>query len=295
MTGAARRWEVSPQELRRIAEARQRPLGARGALVVLLRNPGLLPELARIVGSSVRASIFANNSLTSLLDASRARVVAPDVASGVGWYDQAPFLEALTPQLRPDRRALELGCGAGRISRHVAPLVSELVCTDRSRAMIGEARENLSACANVQVATTDGFALTEFRDATFDVVFGQGVVGYLGPNELLALLDEVRRVLVIGGVCVFNFLTIDDPDEARAHLRIVRGMARRRRFSGAVDCAYTRGHLEALYRAAGLDVVGTSTGSGGEDTRGRLVLTASRPPAESGVHGGAAASGTEGG
>ncbi len=245
--------------------------------MVLLRNPGLIPELARIVSGSVRDSILADNSLISLVDASRARAVVPDAATGVGWYDEEPFLDALTPHLSLDSDVLELGCGAGRISRHVAPLVSQLVCTDRSRSMTDEARENLSAHANVRVATTDGFALTEFPDATFDLVFAQGVLGYLGPNELLGLLDEVRRVLVTGGVCVFNFFTIDRPDDARAHLEIIRQMARRRRRSGSVDCAYTRAHLEALYRVAGLDLDGASAESADEPTRGRIVVTASRP------------------
>jgi len=277
MTGRARRWDVSPEELERMAAARRGTLSARAALMLLLRRPDLVAEGVRLVGGSVRASIFANNSLVSLLDGARAREAVPDAATGVGWYDERPFLDALTPHLSTAGRVLELGCGAGRISRHVAPLISELVCTDQSRAMVAEARQNLSALTNVRVATTDGFTLAEFPDTTFDVVFGQGVLGYLGANQLLGLLDEVHRVLVRRGVCVFNFFTIDDVRDARDHLATVRRLARRRRTHGGVDCAYTRGQIEALYEAVGLRTLPSGAGTAAEPVRrGRLVVTARR-------------------
>lgn len=273
MTGPPRRWEVSPEELERMSAARSGSLSARSALVLLGRFPHLIPEVARIVGGSVRSGIFANNALVSLLDGARARQAVPDAATGVGWYDERPFLDALTPHLSRDARVLELGCGAGRISRHVAPLVGELVCTDPSRAMVAEASENLSTFANVRVAVTDGFSLHELDDAAFGVVFGQGVLGYLGPNQLLGLLDEIHRVLIPCGVSVFNFFTIDDPRDARNHLAAVRQQARRRHHHGGIDCAYTRGQIEALHVVAGLH---PSQAADGEPSQGRIVISAAR-------------------
>jgi SAM-dependent methyltransferase len=274
MSRTANRWEVSQRELEQIAEVRRRPLEPRAVLMLLLRRPELIPEVLRIIVSSGQAAVFANNSLISLLDAARAQTAVPDAAVGVGWYDEQPFLEALTPLVTTTSRVLELGCGGGRISRHVAPLASELVCTDQSRLMVFEARANLSVLSNVRVETTDGFALSEFADASFDIVFGQGVLGYLAPNHLLGLLDEVRRVLVAGGMCVFNYFTIDRPGDAQHHLSAVRGMARRRRLWGSVDVGYTRAQLDALYRVVGLEPLGTSTGSEGPGRGGRLVLVA---------------------
>lgn len=277
MTSCSRRWEVSPEEQERIDAARRASFGAREAIVVLLRRPGLIGEVARTVIDTVRASIFANNSLASLLDAARARAVVSDAATGVGWYDERPFFDALMPYLSTDARVLELGCGAGRISRHVAPLVSELVCTDRSRMMVDEATENLASFANARAATTDGFSLSEFPDARFDAVFGQGVLGYVEPNQLLGLLDEVHRVLVCGGRCVFNFFTIDDASNARDQLVAVRRMARRRRFSGGLNYPYTRAYIEALYGVVGLEVVHAPGENGAVAGRSRQVVTALRP------------------
>ncbi|MGH2858963.1 MAG: class I SAM-dependent methyltransferase [Solirubrobacteraceae bacterium] len=271
-----RRWDLSDEELRRVSAARSGGIGGRAAVALLARNPRLAAELVRVAGSAVRTGVFGNNSLSSLLGAERARRAVPDAATGVGWYDERPFLAALTPWLRDGSVVLELGCGAGRISRHVAPLVAELVCTDISPTMVAEARENLAAHANVRAQLTDGYALPEFDDERFHVAYGQGVLGYMAPNQLLALLDEVRRVLRPGGVSVFNFFTIDRPEDARHHLEVVLAQARRRRPHGGIDEAYTRAQLEAMHATVGLEVVTSADGDGGKPAMDRIVLVGRR-------------------
>ncbi|MHB1569651.1 MAG: class I SAM-dependent methyltransferase [Solirubrobacteraceae bacterium] len=246
-----RRWELSAQELHRIAEARA-SFGTVAALRLVAANPRLAREFVRVAATALRAGVLGSNSLISLLGAERARTVVPDAATGVDWFDAGPFIDALSPWLGGARDALELGCGAGRISRQVAPAVRELVCTDVSPMMIAEARDNLRSFANVRAQTTDGFTLSEFGDGAYDVVFGQGVLGYLPPNQLLGLLGEVARVLRPGGVSVFNFSCVDDPQQAREHLATVIRAARARRLHGAIDEAYTRRYLEDLHELAGL-------------------------------------------
>ncbi len=271
----ARRWEVSEAELERMVVARSGSLGPRAALLLLARSPHLIPDVVRVLWGGVRGTIFANNSLVSILDAERGRRAVPDAATGVGWYDEQPFIDVLAPHLRREVTALELGCGGGRISRRVAPLVAELVCTDVLASMVAEASENLAPYANVRVARTNGVALHEFEERSFDLVFAQGVLGYLDPNPLLAMLDEVARVLRPGGVCVFNFSTIDDPQDARWHLETLREQARRGRFSAATDRAYTRAQLVATYEAAGLQVLpAADTSAPGP---GRVVIAGRRP------------------
>jgi SAM-dependent methyltransferase len=282
MARAPRRFDLSEQELEQIAAARAGRLGMRGALRLLARDPRLLGEVARVAGEALRSGLFASNSLSSLLGAERARLVVADAATGVGWYDERPFLAALSPFCSPSARALELGCGAGRISRHVAPLVGELVCTDVSGAMVDEARANLRPYANATVRRTDGYALGEFSAGSFDLCFGQGVLGYLAPNQLLGLLGEIARVLAPGGVSVFNFFTIDDPRDGAAHLATVLEQARKRRPHGGIDQAYTRAQLQAMHELAGLAVARPDRGGGeGESegeavARGRIVVVARR-------------------
>lgn len=263
---APRRFELSAEELGRIAAARAGRLGTVGALRLLARDVRLVGEVARVAWEALRTGLFASNSLSSLLGAERARLVVADAATGVGWYDERPFLAALTPWCASSARALELGCGAGRISRHVAPLVGELVCTDVSAAMVAEARANLRSHTNTTVARTDGYTLGEFAGESFDLAFGQGVLGYLPPNQLLALLGEIARVLRPGAVSVFNFFTIDDPRAGATHLATVLQQARKRRPHGGIDQAYTRAQLEAMHELAGLAV--TELDDGGERAAG---------------------------
>jgi hypothetical protein len=110
-------------------------------------------------------------------------------------------------------------------------------------------------------------------------VFGQGVLGYLAPNHLLGLLNEIQRVLRPGGVSVFNFFTLDAPEHARRHLSSVLAQARRRRPHGGVDQAYTRAHLEALHRVAGLEPTSEPAAVEGQMPE-RIVIVATRPPPE---------------
>jgi SAM-dependent methyltransferase len=139
--------------------------------------------------------------------------------------------------------------------------------------MVAEARENLAAFPNVRVAVTDGFVLSEFPDHAFDVVFGQGVLGYLDPNPLLALLDEVHRVLQPGGVCVFNFLTIDNESDAETYLATVGRQAHSHRFHGGTDRAYAAAQIRAMYEAVGLDSTEPRPAStNAEPPSGRVVI-----------------------
>jgi SAM-dependent methyltransferase len=131
--------------------------------------------------------------------------------------------------------------------------------------MVKEARENLAGYDNVRCERVGEASLSIIADDSVDVVFGQGVLTYMDPAALLALLDEVHRVLRPSGTCVFNFVTIDDEASVRYLLQAVRAGARKGRFSPAVERPYAKSQIEAMYRAVGLDVIPPPSG----DARGR--------------------------
>jgi len=141
--------------------------------------------------------------------------------------------------------------------------VAELTCTDVSRAMVAEARRNLASCPNVRCAVTDGFTLREFEDDAMDLVFAAGVLTYLAPNPLLAMLDEITRVLRPGGVYISNYGLIDDPDAVRQRLDAVRRAARSRRFNGSVEEAYIESQVTASRSARPRAPSGAGTGRKG--------------------------------
>ena len=249
-----RRWELTEEERERIAETARGRFGVREAATGLLSSPRLVPTVVRSAVTGLVHGIRTNEDLAYYLGYRRVRRVVPDAAAGATWWGQEAFLEVLFPRLTSDLTALELGAGAGRISRHVAPRVRDLVCSDVSRVMLEEARENLSAHPNVRYAVTRGFTLDGFADAMFDVVYSHDVFEFFDGNSALALLDETRRVLRPGGACVISFYTMENPGWASEQLSIARRAARSGTSALRVR-PWTLPQMEAMFKVVGLDVV----------------------------------------
>ncbi len=105
-----------------------------------------------------------------------------------------------------DLRLLEIGCGIGRMSRHLAPLFREVVGIDVSGEMIRQAQSRLSGIPNLHFQETSGIDLALFPDESFDVVFCAYVFQHVPSAEAIeANLREAFRVLRPRGV--FKFIT----------------------------------------------------------------------------------------
>jgi ubiquinone/menaquinone biosynthesis C-methylase UbiE len=110
--------------------------------------------------------------------------------------------------LRPDHRALEVGCGPGFLTGALATLIpdGQAVGLDLSQEMIAVARtvvqpEHPNLCFELGSATE-----LPFEDDSFDLLYSRLVYQHLA--DPVAALREARRVVRPGGtVCV---LDIDD-------------------------------------------------------------------------------------
>ena len=277
----SRRWGLTDEERERIAAAAARPFGATDLGRALARHPRLAAATFRSALRGAVGGLREDADLIWFLRRERTRRVVPDAATGAAWFGVEPFLEVLRPHVRPETVALELGAGAGRVSRHVAPLARELVCTDVSATLLDEARENLATHGNVRYVRTHGFRLPQFGDDAFDLVFSHDVFEFFDGNPALALLEEVARVLRPGGVAVVSFYTFENPFWAHEQLDIARRAAEHR--SSAEIRPYTTGQMEALFRLGGLRV--TERHLGGEIRNGgpsrEEALAAEAPDQES--------------
>jgi len=97
---------------------------------------------------------------------------------------------------------LDLGCGAGHVSFHVAPAVAEVVAYDLSEQMLAVVADAAQARGLSNVHTRLGAAESlPFADAEFDFVFSRYSAHHW--SDLGLALREARRVLKPGGMAAF--------------------------------------------------------------------------------------------
>jgi ubiquinone/menaquinone biosynthesis C-methylase UbiE len=103
-----------------------------------------------------------------------------------------------------DLRVLELGCGAGRMTRGLSEIFRFVKAVDVSPVMIDKARTALSDCHSVRVRVTYGTALPMFPDNEFDFIFSAIVFQHIPRKSIIRnYIREASRLLRRG--CVFKF------------------------------------------------------------------------------------------
>lgn len=115
-------------------------------------------------------------------------------------------LKRVPASQRRDWRALEIGCGPGRLMRPMSRHFAEIHGVDVSDEMIRLAREKLADIPHAHVHATDGARLTQFPDAWFDFVYSYAVFQHIPAREVvLEYMREVHRVLKPGGIARLQF------------------------------------------------------------------------------------------
>ncbi|WP_312936314.1 class I SAM-dependent methyltransferase [Pseudomonas sp.] len=132
-------------------------------------------------------------------------------------------------------RVLDLGCGAGHVSFHVAPLVAEVVAYDLSQSMLDVVAASAAERGLGNITTTCGAAeRLPFDDASFDFVFSRYSAHHW--SDLGVALREVRRVLKPGGVAAFvDVMSPGSPllDTYLQSVEVLRDTSHVRDYSGA--------------------------------------------------------------
>lgn len=113
------------------------------------------------------------------------------------------------------RRALDFGCGVGRLSQALAQHFARVDGVDVSPAMVGLARSCNRHGERVTYHANDRPDLSIFPDATFDLVVSSIVLQHIEPAVATRFLRELCRVLAPGGAFVFQLparqRVADDP------------------------------------------------------------------------------------
>ncbi len=119
-------------------------------------------------------------------------------------HAQGEDLQGLAEIVRGHKsaRALDLGCGGGHVSFHVAPHVAEVVAYDLSEEMLAAVRSAAAERGLANVVTRQGAVeRLPFEDASFDFVLSRFSAHHW--RDFAAGLREARRVLKRSGRAVF--------------------------------------------------------------------------------------------
>ena len=110
-------------------------------------------------------------------------------------------------QFSPEGKSmLELGCGAGRMTRSFAQRFDHVLACDVSEEMLERARSLHREISNISWLQGNGADLTGIPNGSVDFVFSYLVLQHL-PSDVLfhAYVCEILRVLASGGICLFQF------------------------------------------------------------------------------------------
>ena len=121
-----------------------------------------------------------------------------------GRRDTEFMFEGLERLLNDKQEVLDIGCGIGRMDRHIAPRVGHLHGIDVSGEMVRQARERMAAFDNVSYHEGDGWKLEPFQDQGLDLVFSAIAFQHMPRQVVSSYFAEVHRVLRPGGHLLFQ-------------------------------------------------------------------------------------------
>lgn len=152
------------------------------------------------------ARFYVNTERTDWTDddffASGERTVAEEILT-----DMTNICQGKDPK---QMRVLEIGCGAGRVTRALAKLFGEVHAVDVSGEMIAQAREALSSRPNASVYQNSGMDLAIVPVQDFDFAFSTIVFQHIPSREVIVnYVREVSRLLRPGAL--FKFQVQGDP------------------------------------------------------------------------------------
>ena len=108
------------------------------------------------------------------------------------------------------RRALEIGCGPGRLMKPLSSDFGEIHGVDVSDEMIAIARERLAPIAHAHPHVGSGADLRQFADESFDFIYSYAVFQHIPSKAVvMSYLADAARVLKPGGLMRFQANNLD--------------------------------------------------------------------------------------
>jgi SAM-dependent methyltransferase len=160
------------------------------------------------------ARYYVNTATTEWTDqdffASGEKTVAEEIQS-----DMVNICQGRSPR---DMRVLEIGCGAGRVTRALSNLFGEVHGVDVSGEMVRQAKLALQDRPNVFLYQNNGQDLTVVPPLEFDFAFSSIVFQHIPSREIIEnYVREVHRLLRAGALFKFQVqgdsTVVSQPDD----------------------------------------------------------------------------------
>jgi len=157
-----------------------------------------------------------------------------------------PELVLMTEGRDPkELKFLEIGCGIGRMTKHLAGIFGEVHATDVSGEMIRQARVRLNGLPNVHLHETSGVDFAALLDGYFDVAFSAYVFQHVPSKQVIVSnIREAYRVLKPGGILRVHTNGVEAQSYAEAE---------KNTWAGAT---FTEAEIRQLARELGAQLVG---------------------------------------
>ena len=157
---------------------------------------------------------------------------------------------------------LDLGCGVGRLARHVIPVLGEgghYVGADISRLMLRDARRVIDEAAPDAPCSVELIHQRRHRlplgDARFDFVCAFSVFTHVEHEDALGQLRDALRVTRPGGRMLFSCLPIELTGARDVFLQSARHNVRARWLVGPRNVVTTREFMAWIAELAGWKVL----------------------------------------
>ena len=214
---------------------------------LFVSHPRLVPHALRTAAKGAAVAVRDDPTLGWMTTADTVRRVSPGAIMGADWGGLETFVNVFEQSIKATDAALEVGCGGGRVTRRIRPLVSQLDAVDVSEAILHEAK---AVAPNVNYFTVAGFG-DNLPEGRYDAIASHDVFVHFEFDECARYFYNVSRALRSKGVFVVSVYTLDSDTEIdvyRAAVSSSQGFSARRarRFPSS---AY-----ETLLRAFGFEV-----------------------------------------
>lgn len=153
-----------------------------------------------------------------------------------GERDFEILIQGLSKEALATQRALEIGCGVGRLVHSASAIFNSVIGLDVSEQAIAEARRLLKAKSNVELMLGDGIGLGEIESSSIDFAYTFAAMSSMPVSVIAMYLLELSRVLKPGAQMRLQ-LYLGSPQAAYAEDTIAIRSFSKAQFGAAAELA----------------------------------------------------------